>query len=179
MNSKPPFFFFYTADFIGGVILFSNEEVGIYVRLLCFEWENYRLPHDLALVAKIGCATEEAVARVLETKFKKDERGYFNARMEFERDRALQPVTERYAEATKHLPSTVEEAIAFATGSGVPFQFVKEVFLEHEGTTWTYASKPVTNFRSYIISRRLREKSFQAQRAMNATQPRRERYQEP
>lgn len=176
--TKPPFFQFYTSDFVGGVLLFSNEEVGIYVRLLCFEWENRRVPTDLGLVVKITGSTEDKFSPVLRLKFKIDQDGYYNERMEAERIKQLNPDPTANAPHGK-LPRTVEEALAFANGSGVPLPFIKEVFLEHEGTAWMFAGKPVTNFRSYISSRWMRERSFQAQRTANTTAPRRPRYEEP
>lgn len=38
--NKPPAFQFYASDFLAGTTLMTNEEVGIYVRALCHQWES-------------------------------------------------------------------------------------------------------------------------------------------
>jgi uncharacterized protein YdaU (DUF1376 family) len=35
--NKPPAFQFYADDFLGGTIDLTTEEVGAYIRLLCFQ----------------------------------------------------------------------------------------------------------------------------------------------
>ena len=39
-----PYFAFYANDFVGGVKLFTTEEVGAYMLLLCYQWTNGPLP---------------------------------------------------------------------------------------------------------------------------------------
>lgn len=80
-------------------------------------------------------------------------------------------IGEGYGEG--RLPKTIEEAIAQAVGAGIPDAFTKEIFCEHEGTNWTYAQKPVTNFKSYLASRWLKVKGIQAERQKYMTAPRR------
>lgn len=96
------------------------------------------------------------------------------------------PIRSRYSESESYsktapptpaairLPQNVEEAIAFCGGAGVPDSFVKEVFLEHEGTAWTFAGKPVTNFKSYVSSRWMRVKDIQSQREKYMTAPKKQ-----
>jgi len=53
---KPPAFQFYPADFIMGTMAMTPEQVGAYIRLLCYQWENGPIPNDDALLARItGC----------------------------------------------------------------------------------------------------------------------------
>jgi len=77
------------------------------------------------------------------------------------------------------LPRFVDEAISGAAGRGVPDAFTREVFLEHEGTTWTYAGKPITNWPSYLCSRWMKVKSIQAERERYMTAPKKPFYKTP
>lgn len=44
--SKPPAVQFYAGDFLTGTTLMTNEEVGLYIRLLCLQAENGSVPDD-------------------------------------------------------------------------------------------------------------------------------------
>ncbi|TXT35298.1 MAG: hypothetical protein FD138_1415 [Planctomycetota bacterium] len=46
--SKAPAFQFYAADFLVGTAAMTNEEVGIYIRLLCHQWDRGLVPKDKA-----------------------------------------------------------------------------------------------------------------------------------
>jgi uncharacterized protein YdaU (DUF1376 family) len=75
---KPPAFQFYPDDFIGGTVMLTAEETGAYMRLLCFQWGNGRIPERKDLVDRIaGCEVSKDVME----KFPKGK----NARMEEER----------------------------------------------------------------------------------------------
>lgn len=49
----PPAFQFYVQDFITGTSDMSLEEVGAYIRLLCYQWSKGGLPNDINRIAKI------------------------------------------------------------------------------------------------------------------------------
>ncbi len=54
---KPPAFQFYPDDFIGGTCDLSTEEVGAYIRLLCYQWGRGSVPiDDIAKLARIAGA---------------------------------------------------------------------------------------------------------------------------
>ena len=56
-KTKLPSFKFYPADFIVGTSLFSAEQVGAYIRLLCYQWDIGALPDDNAeLIRLSGCS---------------------------------------------------------------------------------------------------------------------------
>jgi len=46
MRHKSPAFQFYPDDFIGGTCDLSAEEVGTYIRLLCYQWSRESIPVD-------------------------------------------------------------------------------------------------------------------------------------
>ncbi len=60
---KAPAFQMYAQDFDMDTASWSNDEVGIYVRLLNYEWVNGGLPSDLSELSRI--------AREKKTKFEK------------------------------------------------------------------------------------------------------------
>jgi uncharacterized protein YdaU (DUF1376 family) len=77
--SKDPAVLFYTADFRQGTTLFSDEETGQYIRLLCDQHQNGHLPtNHMVYVCK-------SVRSPVFSKFEKDSDGnWFNKRMDLE-----------------------------------------------------------------------------------------------
>jgi uncharacterized protein YdaU (DUF1376 family) len=51
---KAPAFQFYPSDFLMGTMMMSAEEVGAYIRLLCYQWDKGSVPNDDAALARIG-----------------------------------------------------------------------------------------------------------------------------
>lgn len=87
-SSKSPAFRFYANDFFQGTFMMSLQEVGAYIRLLCYEWDNGSIPDDPAERARImGCSKgQEAVLwNRVEKKFTLAADGYINDRLEEER----------------------------------------------------------------------------------------------
>lgn len=78
---KPPAFQFYPSDFIMGTMAMTPEQVGAYIRLLCYQWENGPIPNDDALLARITGCGGNAVAFV-KHKFALLDGKLANARME-------------------------------------------------------------------------------------------------
>jgi len=74
--SKDPAVLFYTSDFLTGTATMTNEEVGMYIRLLCLQHQKHKLTEkDMLFICQRQ--NEDIFA-----KFKKDEDGYyFNVRM--------------------------------------------------------------------------------------------------
>jgi uncharacterized protein YdaU (DUF1376 family) len=80
--AKDPAFLFYTNDFISGTQFFTDEEVGVYIRLLCAQHQHGRLSEKQVLFI---CKSLEHEAI---KKFTKDEDNlYYNERLEIEIDR--------------------------------------------------------------------------------------------
>lgn len=80
---KDPAFLFYTSDFVNGTKDMTNEEVGIYIRLLCRQ-------HDKkSIKAKIFEETVPLDSEIYE-KFVKDEEGnYYNVRLRTEVEKRI------------------------------------------------------------------------------------------
>ena len=84
---RPPAFQFYADDFLGGTQHLTDAEVGLYIRLLCAQWNSGGLPNDDAELASYGKAGKDGtrVDRV-KSKFQLQEDGQLqNARLEAER----------------------------------------------------------------------------------------------
>ena len=83
--NKPPAFQFYHADFMQGTLLFTAEETGAYIRLLCWQWDNGRVPKEPRDIATITGVKYAKLSRVI-LKFLTDSDGnLFNERLEKER----------------------------------------------------------------------------------------------
>ena len=82
---KPPAFQFYANDFVAGTAFMSAEEVGAYIRLLCYSWINGPLPtSDILLTRLAGCSSEALVA--VRGKFQLVEGKLINVKLESVRD---------------------------------------------------------------------------------------------
>lgn len=83
---KPPAFQFYVDDFLGGTMHFSNDEVGLYIRLLCVQWSVGSLPDDDAELASYGKGGTP-IQRVKAKFFKGQDGRLRNLRLELERQK--------------------------------------------------------------------------------------------
>ena len=75
---RDPAFLFYSSDFLTGTMTLEDEQVGKYIRLLCLQHQKKRLTKKDML--KICKSYDEDIF----SKFKQDDDGYFNERMEVE-----------------------------------------------------------------------------------------------
>ena len=102
-RTKPPSFDFFPDDFIAGTYHLPAEAVGIYVRLLCYQWNNGSIPADeteLARVAGVDADAMRTHMRTVMLKFMPDECGGLqNARLEREREHKLSIIEKSKAAA--------------------------------------------------------------------------------
>lgn len=63
---KPPAFQFYPAEFLSdeNVVLMTNQEIGCYVKLLCYCWREGSIPIDLNRIAKLCGEDGSAMAQL-------------------------------------------------------------------------------------------------------------------
>ncbi|MDR1002074.1 MAG: YdaU family protein [Oscillospiraceae bacterium] len=107
MGNKDPAFLFYSSDFLTGTILFSDEQVGKYIRLMCIQHQQGRL--EEADIIKICGSLDNKIM----SKFIKDDDGlFYNRRLEAEiqkrasHSRKQQDnVSKRWNENTKPIPN--------------------------------------------------------------------------
>jgi uncharacterized protein YdaU (DUF1376 family) len=99
-SGQPPYFKFFPEDFLIGCAHFSPKEVGIYMRLLCYQWSKNGLPNDkLALSKMVGCRPSDLtnvlkkfieVKRDLHDSAQKSISMLVNARLEQVREEQMQ-----------------------------------------------------------------------------------------
>jgi len=88
--AKNPAFLFYAKDFLADTLDWSPEELGVYIRLLCKQWEDGKLPIDLTRLARAsGCDSEKFtdIWQFIRYKFELKEGHFYNPRLELEREK--------------------------------------------------------------------------------------------
>jgi hypothetical protein len=101
--SKDPAFLFYPSDFLSGTMLMTDEQVGRYMRVICYEHQN-------------GHISEEDMLKICKTydkdifkHFKTDKNGlYYNIRLEEEIERRSAYSASRSANRKTKQPSHVK-----------------------------------------------------------------------
>ena len=73
--AKDPAFLFYTSDFLTGTMFMTNEQVGIYIRLLCSQHQHGGIIDKVSFNSLVG---NHEVVRV---KFEETESGFYNIRL--------------------------------------------------------------------------------------------------
>lgn len=63
---KPPAFQFYPAEFLSdeNVVLMNNQEIGCYIKLLCYCWREGSIPNDIPKMAKLCGEDGSAMAQL-------------------------------------------------------------------------------------------------------------------
>src|SRR5690606_35101371 len=82
---EAPSFSLYAEDFLTGVMYLTNDEIGMYIKMLCKQWTDKRIPKKrLGLLVGMDWSK---MSDELKSKF--DDKGEYivNARLEKERDR--------------------------------------------------------------------------------------------
>lgn len=101
--SAPPAFQLYTDDFVAGTISMSLEQVGAYIRLLCYQWSHGAIPADAggrARAAGADLAAWPAIWCALEPKFPGDR----NPRLEAVRAERMAFIESRRVNGAKGAP---------------------------------------------------------------------------
>lgn len=101
-SMNAPAFQFYADDFLSGTIQFTDAEVGIYIRLLCVQWNCGSLPNDPAELLSYGKNNDGSAIGKVMAKFRVCEDGRLrNARMEEVRDQQVRFRVERSNSGSK------------------------------------------------------------------------------
>jgi uncharacterized protein YdaU (DUF1376 family) len=112
---KDPAFLFYTNDFDSGTKFLTNEQLGIYVRVLMAQHQHGRLTEKQILFI-MGKMDEDVIL-----KFKKDDKGlYFNERLENEIERRKSFSNSRRENVKKRYNSTsVDTSVSTSVDTSV------------------------------------------------------------
>ena len=73
--TKDPAFLFYTSDFLTGTMFMTNEQIGIYIRLLCSQHQHGGLIDKVTFNSLVGSH------EMLRTKFLETDKGFYNERL--------------------------------------------------------------------------------------------------
>ena len=73
--AKDPAFLFYSQDFITGTMFMNNEQIGIYIRLLCAQHQHG------GLIGKTAFNSIIATNDIIKTKFIETDEGFYNIRL--------------------------------------------------------------------------------------------------
>lgn len=76
--AKDPAFLFYSSDFLTGTMFMTNEQIGIYMRLLCSQHQHG------GMIDKISFNTLIGNNEIVKSKFIEVEDGFFNERLMIE-----------------------------------------------------------------------------------------------
>jgi uncharacterized protein YdaU (DUF1376 family) len=76
--SKNPAFLFYSQDFLTGTMFMNNEQIGIYIKLLCLQHQHG------GIIDKISFNTFTNNDKVIKSKFIETEDGFYNHRLMLE-----------------------------------------------------------------------------------------------
>lgn len=73
--TKDPAFLFYSSDFLTGTMFMSNEQIGIYIRLLCSQHQHGGIIDKISFNSMVGNH------EIVKSKFVETELGFYNIRL--------------------------------------------------------------------------------------------------
>ncbi len=134
MANNYPYFPFYVSDFDGDTRHMSVESIGIYIRLLIYQWTNGKIPSSEPMMVRIaGCGHDqfmESWENEIGQCFEKFEDGpvtsYRNKRLQIERDKVLAATEQRRQAGKKSGESRRKSSKKQPHRTSVPFPFERE-----------------------------------------------------
>ena len=92
---KDPAILFYTSDFLTGTMFMTNEQVGIYIRLLCAQHQHG------GIIDKVTFNSMANQHEIIRCKFEETETGFYNIRMTSEMEKRSKKSTNMSETAKK------------------------------------------------------------------------------
>lgn len=93
--AKDPAFLFYTQDFLTGIMFMSNEQVGIYIKLLCAQHQHG------GIIDKTAFNMMTDGDKIIQSKFIETDDGFYNERMMIEMEKRKKKSSNLSANALK------------------------------------------------------------------------------
>lgn len=158
---KSPAFQFYAQDFLIGTDTMSSAEVGLYIRMLCYQWvmPEYGLPSDPTVLRRLMRWECDGMPEAVMKKFNTGEDGLLrNPRLEaIRREReeycANQAANANARWAGNGLPKpepkprqpkpTLEEVKLLAAKAGLPDREAEKFFNYYEAAGWRVGKNPM------------------------------------
>lgn len=166
--AKDPAFLFYYQDFLVGTEFMTNEEIGIYIKILCHQADKGRLSqkHMLSICKAYGFSDS------LQSKFMIDENGfYYNERLEQEVQKRRKYTESRRNNAksekayAKHMEnenenkdvdynkSLLEEICNYGQAKEISKEVCESYFHHYEKQGWISGNgMRITNWKSGLIN---------------------------
>jgi uncharacterized protein YdaU (DUF1376 family) len=82
--AKDPAFLFYSSDFLTGTMFWTNEQIGLYIRMLCAQHQHNGRIDTNVLRTQCDSITN---GDIVYSKFKHDKYGSYNERLQIEMDK--------------------------------------------------------------------------------------------
>lgn len=171
-GQQSPAFLFYTDNFMGGTMFFTNEQVGIYIRLLCAQHSSSSGSLTKDYMIKV-CGGED---KMIFEKFTVDENGcYYNSRLRLEIEKRIaycqsrsknrgseaEPKTAEPPKkkngsdikAEKFVAPSLEEVMAYFKENGYSQKAAETAFMYYNTANWKDKNgSQVKNWKQKMIS---------------------------
>jgi uncharacterized protein YdaU (DUF1376 family) len=120
MPFELPYFQFYPSDFLSdmNVVLMTNEQVGCYIKLLCYQWREGSIPQDDDQIATLLGVDSQALAR-LKPGFSLCFPNGMNPRLNKEREKALKKHIILSRAGKKRWPNKLQKIGRLKPGSNI------------------------------------------------------------
>lgn len=125
--SKDPAFLFYPQDFITGTMFFTDEQIGIYIKLLCAQHQHG------GLINKVTFNQIVKSHEIIKNKFVESEEGFYNERLMNEMIKRNNKSNNLSANALKRWNKQKEcKSNAIAFNLNMPIENENEIYINKE-----------------------------------------------
>lgn len=127
MKENNHFFPFFYRDFVHGTQLLSTEEIGAYILLLCYQWDEGKIPNDDKILKKIIKKSPKKFQKLIQDKFTNIDNFLVNSRLEevrvylkFRSESAKRSINARWKKDTNSIRNEYESDTNCHTNSILP-----------------------------------------------------------
>lgn len=125
--AKDPAFLFYPQDFITGTMFFTDEQIGIYIKLLCAQHQHG------GLINKVTFNQIVKSHEIIKNKFVESEEGFYNERLMNEMIKRNNKSNNLSANALKRWNKQKEcKSNAIASNLNMPIENENEIYINKE-----------------------------------------------
>ena len=117
-KSKDPAFLFYSSDFLTGTMFMTNEQIGIYIRLLCSQHQHGGIIDKISFNSMVGNHD------IVKSKFVESELGFYNIRL-MEVMELRNKKSNNISDAVKNIWEKRKNAIP-SKNDGIPLELHKD-----------------------------------------------------
>lgn len=156
--AKDPAFLFYPQDFITGTMFFTDEQIGIYIKLLCAQHQHG------GLINKVTFNQIVKSHEIIKNKFVESEEGFYNERLMNEMIKRNNKSNNLSANALKRWNKQKEcKSNAIASSLNMPIENENEIYINKEKVS-KFKKPSLEEVRQYCAER---NKGVDAERWFN------------